>query len=513
MLDEYKGLYELQLVAEEKLKKAKAEVEKNLKKLERDSKKKDGKLKELNDLREKLRVAEAKIDEYQIDTDKTYADMAVQTAQLKVSSREQQTDMTYSNIESLEKNLNSARMEKSKFLNVVKNFEAQGYSPESGSKSPIKQIQGDTSDMDFTQFEEIGESVEIDYAAINEQNKKVEIEKKKKVQEEKQKKREEVFRKKITEKKKTKEDTAYHSLQQYQQQKESKNTPTIPEFPMNTNENEDLLENKTPVNASKQDFFNNIDSGTQSKDASPLMSPLELRQVQEFGKTNIDTMHVADDMKSFPKTPTNNSNFNASKPSTSHGNQPLRTSSDGQSIRKPIQVVNNKENDLSKLTKMLPGSKTSDQNRNMSSSLINESAEDSYTKDVITRQSLPPQNHEVTPKNEYFNEYGIQEEIKEEQNADMQNNDAIMNTNPNSRIGSPSSIDQTMRQNYMHSYRERKAKNNIRDINRTAIPSTKNNTGSKFCIFDYDQTIYIASIQVKGKASIKNLIRVAATRK
>lgn len=114
------------------MEKSKSEIDKNLRKLERESKKKDTKLKELSDIKEKLRATEAKIDEFQIKNDKTFADISVQTKEQKLIEKETQTDMTYSNIESLERNLNSARQEKNKFLNVVKNYEGKhGFSSHS----------------------------------------------------------------------------------------------------------------------------------------------------------------------------------------------------------------------------------------------------------------------------------------------------------------------------------------------------------------------------------------------
>lgn len=106
-----------------------------------------------------------------------------------------------------------------------------------------------------------------------------------------------------------------------------------------------------------------------------------------------------------------------------------------------------------------------------------ESGDDSYSKD--DHEILKKSNLEVRE----IGEYGLPEIDGVEEHKNF-------HTNPPSRVESPSSAAPTMRQNYLDTYREQRTVVGTRGA-RTA----KNN------------------IQVKGKASIKNLIRVAATRK
>ena len=104
------------------MEKSKDEMDKQLKKLERENKKKDTKLKEMGDLKEKLRVNEQKLEELQDANNKSYEDVGVQTTSTTVNHTETQTDMTLNRIESLEKNLETVKKEKTKFMLAVKNY-------------------------------------------------------------------------------------------------------------------------------------------------------------------------------------------------------------------------------------------------------------------------------------------------------------------------------------------------------------------------------------------------------
>lgn len=84
-------------------------------------------------------------------------------------------------------------------------------------------------------------------------------------------------------------------------------------------------------------------------------------------------------------------------------------------------------------------------------------------------------------------EYGLADYVTTSQPVTRKN----YGINPDSRGDSPSSIDQMMRQTYLETHRDTR-----RTVGGTRSSKRPQN-----------------NIQVKGKASIKNLIRVAATRK
>ena len=301
MLSEYMDLYNTQVEIEKKLEKQCSEMDKTIRKLNRENKQKDSKLKEMAELKERLRVNEQRLEEFQDANNKTYADLGCQTVDMKSVTVETQTEMTLNKIFSLERNLTVAQQEKTKYLQVVKSYKVHGYTPMSGSKSPsLRPEDEDVSTpllRDLHSFDlQEGEEGKADFSG-------------KQTQAEKQVKREQDFKKKIHEdKKKTKDVNAYESLLEYKKRKIGEEKED--------NQQEDRL-------------------------ASPLkeVDPLDVQGNEEF--------------KEQPQTPT----------------------------RQTIELTTNKDRSFKAKIEPEAGRQNS-QNRNLfTNAMVNESAEDSYSKD------------------------------------------------------------------------------------------------------------------------------------
>lgn len=332
------------------------------------------------------------------------------------------------------------------FLHIRINNIAQGIGHKSGTNSPINQ--DENSNNEEIEQESVEDVTEIDYAAINEQERIKENERIEKMKEEKEIKRAEVYRKKITKQKKEKTEDAYISLQQYQKKYDQKS----PREGDTTHPNDDLGHGKGP----------------RSNDLSPLVSPLALQNSQGF---DFDKIQGKDNFIAASSTAPNFARYDNSKGITSGEIMHLNSDSENSQTRKMIQVVTSKDKGMKQITKILPLPEIADQNRNFGSSLNNESADDSYNKDIIGRAR--PDNEENAE--EYLNEYGLEEEKSK-------TNDRIMGeTYPGSRVDSPSSVDQSMKQNYLHTGREKHDRSHVREGGRTTV-NTSRAKGSKIFI-------------------------------
>ena len=98
------------------------EIDKQLKKLDRENKKKETKLKEFGDIKERLRLNEQKLEELLDSNNKSFADWGVQATSGNSSTTETQTDMTLNGLESLEKNLEKVKREKNKYMKAIKSI-------------------------------------------------------------------------------------------------------------------------------------------------------------------------------------------------------------------------------------------------------------------------------------------------------------------------------------------------------------------------------------------------------
>ena len=122
VLSEYEELYNIQIESEKKMEKNKDDLDKQIRKLERDNKKKDAKLKEMAALEEKLKANQQMIEELQVANNRTFADVGSQTIDTKFDDAEIQTDLTASKIETIEKRIWKCPKGKNKYLQAVKNY-------------------------------------------------------------------------------------------------------------------------------------------------------------------------------------------------------------------------------------------------------------------------------------------------------------------------------------------------------------------------------------------------------
>lgn len=213
ILSEYIELYEIGVKDGQKLDKLRADMDKQIRKLDRENKTKDKKLREMAELKEKLRVNEQKLEEFQDANNKVFADRSTQTNETKYTDIEVQTDMTLNKMNSLERNLNNARSEKDKYMKVVQNIKAKGLSPRKDSKSPHSDNKNDTLEGQFVENE--GNFSDLEGMELESQIPTIDLEK---VKVEKEVKRQTEFKKKIELDKKQKiNKNAYVSLDQYKQ--------------------------------------------------------------------------------------------------------------------------------------------------------------------------------------------------------------------------------------------------------------------------------------------------------
>jgi len=305
ILDEFSGLYDLQNDKITTLEKEHNDMDKTIRKIERETKKKDLKLKEMNEIKDKLKANELKLDQFKDAKNKTFADIGSQTLEAKYENQHAQTDMTLSKIDSLENNLNSAKKEKSKYLQVVKNYQAQVVSsPKSVSKSKVP-VQEDQKDDASTPHSNV--NIDFELPDLGEQLPTFE---KKRIEQEKvqkQVKREQDFKKKIQDdKKRVKDATAYQSIGQYQSRKNNKDgqesiSPSRAKSPMNIDTTNQ--ECRTPKNNSKDfdlmnqdvNFLSQPKSGfiinlnneeEKEQPESPQRQPIDLSKIKKSDKDN-----------------------------------------------------------------------------------------------------------------------------------------------------------------------------------------------------------------------------------
>jgi len=227
ILHEYSELYTIQTKETKESEKLKTSMDIHIRKLEKENKKKDFRLKEMHELKEKLRINEHKLEEFKDQNNKVFADFGCQAQEeeSQTLTKTVQTDMSINKIRNLEKGLNHARMEANKYLKIVKSMKSQEESDkisnisqsiskidDSPPPSPEKEIM---KEQIITPKEIVEDKASIEAEEVKEEINSAEKEKIK--LEEKQKIRSDYFRKKIQKKNKPKRSPdAYESLDQYQ---------------------------------------------------------------------------------------------------------------------------------------------------------------------------------------------------------------------------------------------------------------------------------------------------------
>lgn len=76
----------------------------------------------MNEIKEKLRANEQKLEELKDANTKSFDDTGTQTTAITTTNIDLQTELTMKQIEGLEQNLESAKKEKTKYMLAVKNY-------------------------------------------------------------------------------------------------------------------------------------------------------------------------------------------------------------------------------------------------------------------------------------------------------------------------------------------------------------------------------------------------------